>query len=322
MTNTTEARIETSTVCNYRCNFCPHGLGLFKRKQEVMSQDLFEFIVNKIKIEAPQITDITISGFGEAFTDKNIDRKMLYAKQMGYNIHILTNGSLLDNEMLDFILKSIKPLDLRFSLHTINPATYSKMTGSTYSDYHTVINNINYAIRETENTRIIITAVIIDANKEEWHQLVKEYKDKIDLVEVWKPHNWLDILHYRQCEKTKKTCGRPFNGPLQIQVDGTVNMCCFDINNQLLLGDLKEQNLEEIFSSEPYISIRKHHQEGTIMQSDLPCKFCDQLCDYKEAVVFNSKFSPDARLNKTSTRYDNLLGAQNDKNINRHSKHF
>ena len=308
MTNTKEARIETSTVCNYRCNFCPHGLGLFNRKQEIMSQELFEFIVNKIKIEAPFIKEITISGFGEAFIDPNIEDKMTYAKNMGYDIHILTNGSLLNPKRLDFILNDIKPLDLRFSLHTLNPDTYIKMTKSSYAHFHDVVKNIEYAIRHKKDTRIVITAVVTRDNEKEWQEIVDLYEKKVDLIEIWRPHNWLNLLHYRDCAKVKKTCGRPFNGPLQVQVDGTVNMCCFDINNQLLLGDLKNQSLDEIFSSEPYLSIKKYHEQGTIQESNLPCRYCDQLCDYKDAVVYNSKFRPEDRLGRTSTNYNKLQG--------------
>ena len=62
---------------------------------------------------------------------------------------------------------------------------------------------------------------------------------------------------YRTIKKEQlKTCGRPFNGPLQVQVDGTVNMCCFDYNGKLLLEDLNAQSLAEIFNSVAYKKIR------------------------------------------------------------------
>ena len=64
---------------------------------------------------------------------------------------------------------------------------------------------------------------------------IDEWKDKVELIEAWRPHNWVDGRSYRDTREVKqiKTCGRPEKGPLQIQVDGTINMCCFDFNKDL-----------------------------------------------------------------------------------------
>ena len=49
-------------------------------------------------------------------------------------------------------------------------------------------------------------------------------------------------------------------------------MCCFDFNNEMVLGNFKEQTLEEIFSTEEdnlFSKIHKHHTNGTCGSSDL-----------------------------------------------------
>src|SRR6056297_301459 len=94
VTSTNEVRIEISTSCNYRCVFCPQ-LKSFKRKREIMSNELFQFLLLKVKRECPQITDLTLSGLGEAATDNQLLEKVEYAKTLNYKVHILTNGSLL-----------------------------------------------------------------------------------------------------------------------------------------------------------------------------------------------------------------------------------
>jgi radical SAM protein with 4Fe4S-binding SPASM domain len=91
---------------------------------------------------------------------------------------------------------------------------------------------------------------------------------------------------------------------LQIQVDGTVNMCCFDFEGKLLLGDLKTQSLEEIFSSTEYIKIKEMHETGALQFSNLICANCDQIRDCgKDIVIYNNKFSKEERIGKTSTNY-------------------
>lgn len=100
--------------------------------------------------------------------------------------------------------------------------------------------NIEYIKNNKSNsTQLIISAEAVENNKNGINELINKYKDEVDLVEVWYPHNWINWKEYRFGEKVKKTCNRPFNGPIQIQVDGTINMCCFDFNGELLLGDFK-----------------------------------------------------------------------------------
>lgn len=300
MLQTNEVRIETSTLCNHKCLFCPHPT-TFSRKQEIMSLDLFKLLLGKTHSEAPYITDCTVSGFGEIFTDPGIIDKIEYAHKKGYVIHVLTNGSLVTNAAIKSLV-NMKVSDIRFSLHAVYAKTYARITGA--GDFSSTIDILDYALANRDATKIIITMDVIDENRHEVNAMIAEYKDRADLIEIWKPHNWVNEMKYRAGDRVKQTCGRPFNGPLQVQVDGTVNMCCFDSNGVTTIGDLKTQTLDEIFSTEAYLNIRKHHEAGSIGASDLICKHCDQLYDSEGVVIYNSKYpkEPD-RLMRTSTNY-------------------
>jgi sulfatase maturation enzyme AslB (radical SAM superfamily) len=302
MTNTNEARIETCTACNYACKMCPHSTD-FTRKKEIMSNPIFKFIIDKLSKEAPQITDITISGFGEAFLDKGLMTKIRYARKKGYGVHVLTNGSLINEDIIDSLIKA-KVTDIRFSLHTTKIRSYFRITGQYKTLVTNILDYIHYAIDNKKTTNIIITADIIDDNKDDVEDLKKYFKDEPVTLEIWEPHNWGDWGSYRKGKISKKTCGRVDNGPIQIQVDGTINMCCFDFNGKLLLGDFMSQTLEEIFSSKEYLDIKEKHDKGITEDMDLLCANCDQLRDPgKDIVIYNNKFSQEERLNKTSTNY-------------------
>jgi hypothetical protein len=134
------------------------------------------------------------------------------------------------------------------------------------------------------------------------------WKNKADLLEVWRPHNWVNAKAYRKVQPEKAvSCGRPFTGPLQIQVDGTVNMCCFDFDGKLTLGDLKTQSLREIFSSSTCSKIVKCHTTGNFKGSGLICENCDQRnMKKKDIMVFNSKFDIEERVKMVSTTYKKL----------------
>lgn len=301
MIDTNEVRFEISTACNHSCKFCPHS-DLFIRKKQIMSFKLFKSLLDKVSNEYSSITDCTVSGFGEAFADPGAIQKIEYAREQNYNIHILTNGTLLTKseakQLLDWEIA-----DIRISLHTVDKNLYPEITGGTEEDFDHVTDLIEFILENKKSTRLVITADIIKENQSDVSNIIDRYSKVVDLLEIWKPHNWVDGRSYRQGKIAKKTCGRPFKSPIQIQVDGTINMCCFDYNGQLLLGDLKTQPLWQIFSSEAYLNIRKHHEGGTIAQSNLICKKCDQLYNTQNVVIYNSKFTEKERLNRTSTNY-------------------
>ena len=87
-------------------------------------------------------------------------------------------------------------------------------------------------------------------------------------------------------------------------------MCCFDFNNEMVLGNFKEQTLEEIFSTEEdnlFSNIHKHHTNGTCGSSDLLCANCDQLKLSGEVVVYNNRVdNKDDRVKKVTTNLKDI----------------
>lgn len=304
MLDTNEARIEISTMCNYSCIFCPHKT-LFSRPKKIMSTETFIILVDKLKKELPHITDITLSGMGEIFLDYDILKKIEYCKKLGYKIHILTNGSLL-NKIIIESLNKLKVDDIRISLHSMNFDHYSKITSSYLDIYERVIDNIDYIVDNTTIPLILTFAIIDEINPIDLEAVKKKYNSNDITIEVWKVHNWADGFDYREGEAEKSTCGRPTSGPYQIQIDGTVIMCCFDFNGIMVLGDFLTQTMEEIFSGDLYNEIKDSHINNTISKTDFICKKCDQLKDKTDILIYNNKFENTDRVNRTSTSYEKL----------------
>ena len=302
---TNEVRIEPSTLCNYSCKICPLSTGVFNRPRTVMSQNMFEKIIDKVRSQAPQINVCTLSGMGEVFTDAGIIAKSRYAAGLGFDVHILTNGSLLTEDLIDDLL-AIPVASIRISFHTPVQDHYTSITGSQVKYFKKLLLNIEYLAKNRGNTRLIITSDLTGKFLGDV-EAIKEYcLPLVDLLEIWRPHNWGNWENFRKGRRQKLTCGRPFRGPLQIQVDGSVNMCCFDFNGELLLGDFIKDSIKKIFSSYNYERIAKFHQDmGS--NDNILCRNCDQLYPLDPSIlVFNSGFKPEERINKTSTIYQDL----------------
>jgi Predicted Fe-S oxidoreductases len=274
-----------------------------------MSFELFKLLFDKVRFETKQYDTITFSGFGEPLLDEGLFEKIKYAKSKGFKVLILTNGSKLTVDTFKK-LQYMNVDSIRISFYGISSSSYCRVHGiSNIIMFEKVKQNLIDISEIKSHTQIILTYNIVDAiNSSETQQWIDFWKERVDLVEVWKPHNWVNGKSYRQVQKDKlKTCGRPWNTPLQIQVDGTVNMCCFDYNGKLLLGDLKTDSLNDIFNSDAFQLILKCHENGNFEDSGLICENCDQRNSAKsDVMVYNSIFDVRDRVGKFSTTYTDL----------------
>jgi organic radical activating enzyme len=302
MLDTNEVRIETSTICNQKCVFCPYTK-YFTRKKEIMTDETFIFLVDKVKDEAPQITELTISGMGEIFLDPNILNKIDYGNKKGFNVHVITNGTGITKDHIDFIIDKVT--DITFSLHSLNPENWSKITGCPPELYERVIHNIDYVLQYKKHPRVRITCDVIDINEGEVQEIINTYNDRVYNLEIWNPHNWVDTFDYRDTTlRHKYSCGRPERSPIQIQVDGTINMCCFDYNGKLLLGDFKKNTLEEIFNSKYFIELKNGHANEFL--ENYICYKCDQRLRQKDVLIYSKLYKPEERIGTTSTTFSSV----------------
>lgn len=301
-----DMRFEVSTHCNYKCIICPHHKLI--RNKEFMSLDLFKHLFDKINAETDQYTTITFPGMGEPTLDKTLFDKIAYAKSKkpGLEVTFITNASLLTIEKWKR-LEDLGVTSARISFYGNDAESYAKVMGLKDKDaFDKVCRNLIEITKIKKKTKLLLTMNVIskeyDIVPEEW---IKYWEARVDLVEVWAPHNWVDSVKFRRVQDQKmKTCGRPFEGPLQVQVDGTVNMCCFDYDGHLTLGDLKTQSLKEIFSSPLFKTIVSCHTSGEFNGSGLICANCDQRnLDKSDVMVYNSKFDIQQRVKQLSTTY-------------------
>jgi wyosine [tRNA(Phe)-imidazoG37] synthetase (radical SAM superfamily) len=302
-----ELRLEVTTKCNYNCIICPREK--LTRKKETMSFELFRYIFDKINSETSQYDTLTFPGLGEPLLDETLDDKITYAKKHGYTVLMLTNGSLLTVDRFKR-LEDIGLDSIRVSIYGDSPESYNAIHGTKNTDsFQKIKENLTEISRIKNKTSLLITYNVVDGyNDSELESWIEYWKDKVDLLEVWRPHNWVDGRVYRVIQEEKlKTCGRPWKTPLQIQVDGTVNMCCFDFNGKLLLGDLKTQALDKIFESSMFKKILKHHTTGRFGGSRLICENCDQRnLDKSEVMIYNSMYDINERVKQVSTTYKDI----------------
>jgi radical SAM protein with 4Fe4S-binding SPASM domain len=296
-----EARIETTTACNSHCTICPRDN--LKRPGTLMTFSWVSALL--AQMEKLGVTKVGMFGYGEPMLDWRLPSKIKAAAKRGMYTTITTNGSLIDDNRAELLLKS--PLKhIRFSVHGITRETYEDVhRGLKWNDtipriLHFIWMNENmYAHKEK------IEVSVIPMHGESVEEIRRFWEPFVDILEIWRPHNWGGAKDFRKVVRKKQTCGRPDKGPLQIQSNGYVIPCCFLTNGEVILGNTHEKHLVDILNDEPYEKLREAHRTGNL--EGYPCEHCDQLNEYSEEdnPLLYSSIDPNRRIGVTSiTKYN------------------
>jgi MoaA/NifB/PqqE/SkfB family radical SAM enzyme len=245
-----EVRYEVTDHCNATCIMCPREEHEHGREHGIMDQAKYERSIDEVV--ALGAKKIVLTGFGEPMLDKRLELKIAYAKAKGLSTYIITNGSVLNSKRAQGILEA--GLDeMRVSFYGMGRDTYNTvMQGLDYEKTRDGLLEF-LALRERLglHTKVQLSYLTMPENAKD-EGLFKEYwEPKVEAIEIWRPHNFGDGRDYRDREgeaeiTLKTTCGRPENGPLQIQWNGEVIPCCYDYNNKIVLGNAFEQPVLEI----------------------------------------------------------------------------
>jgi hypothetical protein len=154
------------------------------------------------------------------------------------------------------------------------------------------------------NLEVKLACCQLDENAHQIGDWIERWHGKVDELEVWRPHNWVIGRRYRSTEGRRlESCGRPASGPLQVQVDGTMNVCCFDYDGAMLIGDLRKQSFHDILQGDALRHIQELHAEGRADELPL-CAVCDQREppeQKRSCLVYTTAEDAEMRLRRTSS---------------------
>ena len=286
-----EVRYEVTDHCNAECIMCPRDQHKLGRPHGIMNLDLYKKSIDEVvELGCKQVV---LTGFGEPLVDKRLEQKVEYAHAKGLRTYIISNASLLTHERAKGLIDA--GLDeLRISYYGMRKETYERvMVGL---NFDVTMDNLHGFLElrqklESKRPRLELSWLVLPENEEDTEHFQEYWEPLADAIEVWKPHNFGDGRDYRQRYEEvsmKDTCGRPENGPLQIQWDGEVIPCCYDYNNKIILGNAFEQPVLEILNGDKYHLLRLAHREKKF--SLFPyCDQCDQLLPHADALVYTNR---------------------------------
>lgn len=113
--------LELTQQCNFKCKHC-YCTG---KNEAILDYDIWKEIIDKIA--QTECIFLNFTG-GEILTHKDFKKIYAYAKDKGFVVELLTNGSLIDEEMISFF-KDLPPRNVAITLYGTNEKEYAEFTG-------------------------------------------------------------------------------------------------------------------------------------------------------------------------------------------------
>lgn len=275
--------IQTTTLCNAACIFCPYSRikDLFPKK--IMPMRLYEKIIDECS-QHRDVSRVILYMNNEPLTDAQLIERINYAKERlpWAAVHILTNGALLTDEIADRLLDS--RLDwIGISFHGIRKETVEKAMNISYE---IALDRICNFIKKAEKCKNIKEYIMITFLR---HRYLAD-EEKQEAMGFWQNRgierisyfngpisrsgNVKDLPHVYHREKIIGCNSIWADEMIHIAEDGKVILCCMDWKREVVLGDLNNESIYDVWNGR-----RKRIWEVIGGEREMPGDFLCKRCE-------------------------------------------
>lgn len=273
MNKPTMIQLESSTKCDAKCDFCPHSK--LQRPGGEMSDATFEKILQGAS--NLDICEILLFLNGEPLRFPRLFKWLQRLREKNCATTLFTNANALNLEKAEAIIGYSDVIrTVVFSLGGYDEKTYRDIMNLSY--YRVRRNVENFCALNHEGK--IKTAGHIPMYSRtagfigEWTQLWKPIVGQAAATSMYNFAGLIsDTLELKEDDNHRRApCSRLNH--ITILHDGRVCLCCMDAEGDVILGDVNEQSLSEIYDSPFARHYRKLHAQGRF--SELPlCRDCN-----------------------------------------------
>lgn len=251
--------LEITNGCNLNCDFCIKN----SRKTEYISIDNFKLILDKLK----DYTDyLYFHVLGEPLLHPKIN-ELIDIASPNFKINITTNGYLINN------IKTNNIRQINISLHSFNDRYKINLT-----EY---LDNIFNKIDSLKDTYISLRLWVKNKyNKDTINYINNRYKTDIkENMDNFKINNHIFINNFHEFiwpdlnnnyYSEEGTC-YALRDHIGVLVDGTIIPCCLDSKGMINLGNIYEDNIDNILNSNRVVNMIQGFKNN---------KKCEELCKH------------------------------------------
>jgi hypothetical protein len=278
-----QIRLEVTNNCAYRCFCCPREK--MTRPRGVMSSADLALLIERV---GSYDGIVHYHGYGEALIDKDLGTKIRMVKTAwprSQSCIVTTLGIPLNENVLRNLFEAGLS-DIRISLYGYSRKEYEAIHG--IDAFDRVVNNLDLLSRIKNNYPLLSVSVIL-SNFEAVNGLEglsgnpdgkRNFADYLmgkgfAHLKSMNLHNYGDGRCYREAGSSgvcSIVWGR-YRSYLQVSWNLNVIPCCMCYNDQIILGSLKTQSLQDIFLGEVYRKFVHAHRTNQLEPYPL-CSHC------------------------------------------------
>jgi len=278
--------VEPTNRCNLKCAICSRNTN--SRVMGNMKIELFKDIVDQLRVLNPLVITMHLSG--EPLLHPSLPEMIEIATKNGIGTTLSTNGMLLTEDLSKALIDA-GLLSLRIDFSPNKEKFEFARKGS---DWKKIYQNINSLLKLKKNEELQFPVIKIqnirfsegeEPEKKEMSALKALFKDNpADEYFHFQTHSWggefatnlkKNSLYKLSVRQNKyKPCSHLWNS-FVITYEGKVVPCCRDLNNELILGDVKDNKIIDIWQSPEYVELRKLHVQKKISDIKL-CRDCSK----------------------------------------------
>lgn len=240
--------LEISNLCNLSCAFCPGT----KRQPGRMQEQEFMAVLDKLQ---PYTDYLYFHLMGEPLCHPRLERFLELAGERGYRVILTTNGTLLHKHQQMLLAAQ--------GLHKVNISLHAFEANDLCVSFEDYLKDCLSFGRAAAGRKLVVYRLWNHGGQDKRNQQI------LAALEKSFPKPWAQERQgIRLAERTYLEHGEKFGWPdlsaedggegvfcygLRDQIgvlwDGTVVPCCLDHEGDLALGNLLEQEMEEILQS-------------------------------------------------------------------------
>ncbi len=291
-TKFTQIRLELSNACGYKCAICPHDK--MTRKVGFLQDSDIERIASNIEYR-DEIEQVHLHGFGEPLLIKDLFHKAEVVRKYFPNATIQILSTLGYEVAEDFFEKLINSEinQIWISFYGYNKENYKVMHGVDKYDlaYQNLLKLIKINKKYNNKLDIHINLYNSDSlpnvcelpnNSFLMEKLIQEINElgHSQQYGYLKLHNYGSGKNFTKFNKYFPCSILYGNYKTYLQISWNLNVipCCMVWNDETVLGNLKEQTLDEIFNSDYYKEFLNSHLCNDL-DKYVSCRNCSKYYD-------------------------------------------
>lgn len=303
--------LDIHSYCNASCRICPYTQLSKVNPMGFMPWDLYTKIIDDYKGLMDRHDFTGVLGYcqmGEPFIVNDIAKWAKYAIDHGILLYFNTNASLLYPDILHSLLDVGFSGRFNISFHGMTKEVYERIM---HLEYENTMKNIGYLLDKYPVEKISINAVSFEWPANEEKKLLEYWKKRRISVTISKALSRCGLVSGIKQISKKRIAGcrteRVFF-EMVISFNGDVLLCCHDMAREVIVGNLKETSIHEIWNGDRFHTIlNKIYHDKNLPQSFL-CKRCEESDSYWSPKRIIKKFIPQWALNKIrSSRKHNWI---------------